>query len=288
MRKLKNLDLNDLVFFDIETVNAVKVLEAGTPLWEAWNYKMKYGREPLGGEDVAKSYVDQAALYPEFGRIVCITIGKIKDNILKLKSYVGDDEEALLKDFCNALTNIVAANKKTTLVGHAIKGFDIPWIVRRCIVNQVEIPAIIDTADEKPWNILHLDTLELWKGSAFNSASLIAIATTLGLVNPKDKLAGYETSKTYYNEPDGLEQIRIYCEKDVTTVANIVRKCRYEPIVQAENGEIKVKQVGVMNRVFNTNDLVKADEQELMTNYAKLDEKEKVIAKEIMAVVTKK
>lgn len=290
MKLLKDLDLENLVFIDIETVNAVKQLEPNTALWDSWSYKNKYGRDPLNAPDVVKSFTDQAALYPEFGKIVCITIGKIKDDVIKLRSYVGDDEKTLLTNFTKALSNLIASNKRTKLVGHAILGFDIPWLMRRCIVNQVEIPSLLDLAGLKPWNCadIIIDTMELWKGTAFNGGSLIAIAVALGLHNPKDELAGYQTSEVYYNDPEnGLKRIQQYCEKDVTTVANIVRMCRYEPIVIAENGEIKVDKTGILTRTFNTGNLIKDDERTLTTSYNSLNGGEKAIAQEIIQVVNK-
>ena len=312
MKILKELDLNNVVFIDIETVNAVKELQIATPLWDAWKYKLNFGRDPLlkrepgeagldrFNEKAKELYNSDAALYPEFGKIVCITIGKIKDDGLKLKSYVGDDEKVLLAEFCNTLTNMIAANKKTVLCGHAIKGFDIPWLMRRCIVNQVELPTLLDTAHLKPWETTAIDTMDLWKGTSFNGASLIAITTALGLHNPKDELAGYQTNEVYYNKQNGLKLIQAYCEKDVTAVANIVRKCRYEPVVEVDNLDafkvrpvsegdaFKVKQVGVLNKVFNTGSLTPEDENKIMTNYSKLNAEEKVVAKDILDLVNKK
>jgi uncharacterized protein YprB with RNaseH-like and TPR domain len=288
MKILRDLNLDDAVFFDIETVNAVPKLEANTPLWEAWNYKNKFGREPLNADDILKIYDENAALYSEFGKIVCISVGKIKGDVIKLKSFVDRDEKQVLTDFCRVLGQIIGANKKTVLIGHAVKGFDIPWIVRRCIVNQVEIPGIIDTNHLKPWE-LHgiLDTHDLWKGTGFNGASLIAIAVALGLVNPKEQLAGYETSATYYRDGDaGLQAIARYCERDVTTVANIVRRCRYESLVEAEDGEIKVKQVGVLNRIHNKGgESNEADQKEVVKNLNKLKGKDKEIGEDILAAI---
>lgn len=289
MKILKQLDLENVIFIDIETVNQVPVLEKDSLLYQSWAYKMKYGRDPIGGDDPIAKYDAEAALYPEFAKIVCITIGKIsKNSVLKIKSYVGDDEKEILTNFCAALNSLIAANNKTVLCGHAIKGFDIPWIMRRCIVNGVELPSLIDTAHLKPWETTSIDTLELWKGTAFNSASLITIAVALGLANPKDKLSGYETSKTYYNEPNGLDLIREYCEKDVLTVANIVRKCRYEEPVVPEMSDIKTQAVGVLTKVYNTKKLDTEDEKKIVKTRKKMNEKEQAIANELLDVVTAK
>jgi hypothetical protein len=146
---------------------------------------------------------------------------------------------------------MTAANKGLRLAGHAIKGFDIPFIMRRCLVNQIELPSLIDIAHLKPWELTAIDTLELWKGTGFNGSSLINIATALGIPSPKDEMEGEETYEYYYNHKDGVDLIRKYCEKDVKTVCNIILKCRYEAPVEMEASTIKVKPVGLVEKAFN-------------------------------------
>lgn len=287
MKFLKTIDINDAVFIDIETSNAVRALEPNTPLHAAWEYKNKFGREPIGADDIIKSFEEKAALFPEFGAIRCITIGKEKEGILKLKSFVGEDEKELLTSFSTVLETVVGANKKTKIVGWAIIGFDIPWIVRRCIVNGVKIPSILDIGHLKPWNYSDyiIDLMDVWKGGAFNGSSLIATATALGLENPKEELAGYQTSDAYYNDPEGLVKIEQYCCRDVHTTANIFHKCRYEPLVEVEVGEIKIKQVGVLNRVYNAGEIKPDDEKDIAKKVGKLKGKKREIAEEILGAI---
>lgn len=293
MKILKALDLNDVVFIDIETVAAVEKLEQGTALWDSWDYKMKHGRDPLGeADDPSKLFADKAALYPEYGKIVCITIGKIKEGSLRVKSYSGHDEKEILEQFCTALTNITASNGKTVLCGHAIKGFDIPWLMRRCIVNQVPLPLLLDTAHLKPWETTAIDTMDLWKGTGFNGGSLIAIAVALGLHNPKDDIEGFETTGVYYNEKEGLQRIVKYCEKDVLTVANIVLKCRYEPTVEfaaAADNKISTKEVTMLEQIYNKKDIT-SQEQTAIVNALQtmVDDEEIKIATQILKVALPK
>lgn len=287
MKILNELDLDNVVFIDIETVAGAEKLTKDNPLWDSWDYKMKHGRDPIGGDDAVKAFSEKAALFAEFGKIVCITIGKIKDGVLKMKTFVDENEERLLTDFCGTLTNITQANKKTVLCGHAVKGFDLPWIMRRCIVNQVNLPTLIDTGHLKPWETTTIDTADLWKGTGFNGGSLIAIAVALGLSNPKDELEGYQTTETYYKDKDWKAKMAKYCEKDVLTVANIVRKCRHESVVEGEAAEIKEKTVGVLQRIYNSGAISKADEKQVLKIYNTLTAEEKTIADLILSVAKK-
>lgn len=291
MKILRNLDLNNVVFIDIETVPIVEQLQEDTPLLNSWDYKVRHNRENEKFEGTLnESYIKNAALYAEFAKIVCITIGKVKDGMLKLKSYIGDpdqdvsQETDLLATFCEDLTKITSANKYTCLAGHAIKGFDIPFIMRRCLVNQVELPSLIDVGHLKPWELTAIDTMDLWKGTGFRSASLLNICTALGIISPKDEMEGQDTYTYYYHHEDGIELIRKYCEKDVLTVANVIRCCRYEPLLKVEKSYINVEKVGLVEKVFNGK--TAKDKQQLVKQISILPMEEQIAAKVILDTVT--
>lgn len=255
MKILKQLDLNNVVFLDIETVPLVQELIQGTPLYESWEYKVRHNKDTNAFTGTLnESYVKNAALYAEFSKIVTIVIGKIKDGSLMLKTYTNTDEQQLLNDFCKDLNNICTSNKNTRLAGHAIKGFDIPFIMRRCLVNQIELPALIDIAHLKPWELTAIDTLELWKGSGFSGSSLINIATALNIPSPKDEMEGEDTYTYYYTIKDGLQLIEKYCIKDVRTVCDIILKCRFEKPLGTEQKIaelVQEKQPALVTKVFN-------------------------------------
>lgn len=291
MKLVKSLDLENVVFLDIETVAGVQHLTKEDPMWYSWDYKLRHGREPLDATGSPEElFAEKAALFAEFGKIVCITIGKIKDGVLKLKSYSGHEEGVLLNDFCKTLDAMSAKNKQTVLCGHAIKGFDIPYLIRRCLVNQIELPTLLDIAHLKPWETTGVDTMELWKAGGFSGGSLIAIAVALGLANPKDDIEGHQTTYTYYNEENGLQRIKEYCEKDVLTVANIIRRFRYEPLVTLEesNTAIEVEHAGILERAFNTKKLKKDEEALLVREIQSMSKEEAAIANTILKVVVPK
>jgi hypothetical protein len=241
MKALKNVDLNNVVFLDIETAKLVEKLEVGTSLFDSWKYKISREKDLTNptDEELITLFDNRASLYAEFSKIVCISIGKIvkvnvdnvESNVLKVFSYSQEKELDLLIAFNKGMNKLVVDNPKTSLCFHCGKSYDMPFIMRRCIVNQLEIPSIIDVANLKPWEITAIDTYELWKGSGFNSGSLLSIATALGIDSPKDDIDGSETSEVYYQE-GGLKRIVSYCEKDILTVANILMRMMYKPLVQ--------------------------------------------------------
>lgn len=242
MKILRNLNPENVIFIDVETVRGYSTLDkAPAQVQEAWNYKMRYQAEKLEDMEPAKAYYDKAALYPEFGKVVCISLGKITDGELTVtSSYEGQElktgkvvssESEIIN---NAFLWISHVGKgKAPLCGHAIKGFDIPYVFKRALVNDLTPLDIFDTSDLKPWEVNALDTLELWKGTGYYSASLLAIATALGLPSPKSNISGAEVSDLYYSKKkDKIIQIKDYCEMDVKTVVNIVRRIRKESIYE--------------------------------------------------------
>lgn len=288
MKLLKTIDLNDLVFIDIETVRLTDSLEKDSDLYKSWEYKLRYTKEneDIENKPLEISYKQKAALYAEFGKIICITIGKIQDDKIKIKSFYSSDEKELLLGFSKAVDAILSSNKKAILCGHAIKGFDVPYIMRRCLINRVDVPSLVDTSTAKPWDLPLLDINELWKGSGFYGASLLNITTAFGIIpSSKVDMDGSETSDVYYSEKEeGLERIKDYCERDVIAVANLVRVIRNEDLVDRDDSDMKIKKVGPLERTFNTKKLTKEDEKVLTKRYKDIPDEHKKAAKDILDV----
>lgn len=252
MKALKFLREQDIVFIDIETVRLEDKLKKGSDLQHAWAYKTRYDSENKSiGLTEDQLFKEKASLYAEFGKIVCITVGRItKDtegnSLPVFKNYASSNEKELLTSFMNDLNKVCSKNSSTFLFGHAIKGFDMPFIFRRCLINGVEPNYLIDIGEAKPWELTTKDTLELWKSGAFYSASLLAIATAFGLPSPKASIEGSEVSEVYWkDEKEGLNRIVRYCMRDVLTLINIFRKCRFEEpfIIKDIYDEPEVKPV---------------------------------------------
>lgn len=141
----------------------------------------------------------------------------------RVKSFAGDDEAQILNDFFDLL-NSHYNQKYHRLCGHNIKEFDIPYICRRAMVNNIALPDIIDTAGKKPWEVNHLDTLEYWKfGDRKNFTSLDLLCRINNIQTPKDDISGEQVAGVYRNDKD-LARIQTYCEKDVVATARLYLK----------------------------------------------------------------
>lgn len=231
--------LQSLMFFDIETVAKVPELMEDTPLYDSFMYKMRYAeeaqRKDFNAYNVKALYAEKAALYPEFGKIVAITIGKIVDgHKLALYSFSGDDEANILTRFFKALSDQLAADPELVLCGVNLKFFDLRYCFIRAVVNQIEpVKGHINLTGLKPWEVRTCDITDVWKQTSMYNAPLICMAECLGLPSPKSDIDGSQVSSVYWKEgKPGLERITKYCEQDVLTTANVVMKLRFEPLLE--------------------------------------------------------
>lgn len=230
---LKKIPSHKVLFLDIETVPQAESWNKLSPEWQnLWAKKVE--KQLPEDETTEEFYGKRAGILSEFGKIICISCGIItNENILKLKSFYGDDEVDILLGF-NKLIQNNYFKSDLILCAHNGKEFDFPFLARRMLINQIEIPYVLDLQGKKPWEILHLDTMELWKfGDYKHYTSLNLLAAVLGIPTPKDDIDGSQVASVYYEEHD-LERIRTYCEKDVLTVAQIFRKFRGEDLLKKE------------------------------------------------------
>ncbi len=220
---LNNLKLENILFIDIETVPQVPEFDSLNDkfkiLWEKKSMQLKRNQPELTADELYKS----AGIYAEFGKIVCISCGFANGKEFRLKSYYGDDEKILLQEFADLLINHYDYNYKL-LCAHNGKEFDFPYIARRMLVDGIKLPNILDLAGKKPWEIKHLDTMELWKfGDYKHYTSLELLAALFDIPTPKDDIDGSQVGNVYWVEKD-LERIAVYCQKDVLTTAQLLRK----------------------------------------------------------------
>lgn len=231
---LNNINQHKVLFLDIETVPEAENWEDLNPNFQKlFSDKTSYRREKEGIQ--AKDfYESNAGIWAEFGKIVCISVGVItKENKIRIKSFYGHNEFKILDDFCGLLNNHFHS-VQCLLCAHNGKEFDFPFLARRLMINQIELPNLLKLHGKKPWEIPHIDTMDLWKfGDYKHYTSLDLLASVFGIPTPKDDIDGSMVAEVYYKEKN-LERIRKYCEKDVLTLAQIFRKFRYEPLLELD------------------------------------------------------
>lgn len=225
---MDNLKHTDLLFIDIETVphyasfNEVPEMEQ-----HLWAKKAQY---LLKQDDTAESIYQRAGIYAEFGKIVCISTGflTLKNNTyqMHIKSFFAEDEKIVLQEFTSYLNKIHKEKKQLALCAHNGKEFDYPYIIRRLLINGLIVPSLLNLTGKKPWEIMHQDTLEMWKfGDYKNYTSLELLAYVFGIKTPKDDIDGSKVAEVFYKEKN-LQRIVDYCQKDVATLAQLYLKMK--------------------------------------------------------------
>ncbi|MEK7254936.1 MAG: ribonuclease H-like domain-containing protein [Bacteroidota bacterium] len=237
------IDIANVLFLDLECVSAQATYEElDETFQELWHHKsatlLKKPAEEATHEEVELMYQNRAAIYAEFGKIICISVGIVirdSDKRLKvrLKSFAHHDEAQLLKDFCNLLNQYYSDPNRHFLCGHNIKEFDIPYLCRRMVVHQIAFPAVLQLHGKKPWETKHLlDTMELWKfGDNKNYTGIKVLSALLGFPSPKDDMDGSMVGKVYWEEQD-LDRISHYCEKDVLATVQLLLRFKRIPILE--------------------------------------------------------
>ena len=228
---LNKINLEHLVFLDIETVPEQQEYgnldDAKKTLWAE---KTAYRRKD---EISAEEFYENAGIWAEFGRIICISVGyfhfKGNSRHFRVTSFSGEEGE-LLKEFSALLKGHFNA-PKYLLCAHNGKEFDFPYIARRMIINGISLPPKLNLFGKKPWEVPHLDTMELWKFGDFKHyTSLKLMAHVLGIPSPKEDIDGSMVRQVYYEDQD-LDRIIKYCEQDVITVAKIILRLRNEGLL---------------------------------------------------------
>lgn len=234
--------LQHILFLDIETVPQYPDYSVVPDEWkELWHVKAMSLLKHHEGETTESIY-QRAGIYAEFGKIICISCGVIQgggpSKKMVLKSFAGHDEKLLLAAFADMIRKWSSGEPKQ-LCAHNGKEFDFPYICRRMIINNIAIPSILNTAGKKPWEVPHLDTMDLWKFGDFkNYTSLNLLAHALGIPTPKDDIDGSKVGGVYWQDGD-VDRIVVYCQKDVLTSAQVFLKINGESLILPENIEIK-------------------------------------------------
>ncbi|MCC5943406.1 MAG: 3'-5' exonuclease [Bernardetiaceae bacterium] len=229
------IPIKHLLFLDIETAASHANFEdMSEGMQKAWIKKASRISQDTEA-DPAELYTGRAGIFAEFGKIITISVGFFMntDNIaalkFKVKAIANHDEKQLLEEF----KAVMEGFRKGTgvLVGHNGKEFDFPYICRRMLVNRIDLPEGLQIWGKKPWEVRHLDTMQLWKfGDYKNFTSLDLLAQLFDLPTSKDDIDGSQVNEVYYKEEGGLERIATYCNKDVVLTARLFLRLHNMPV----------------------------------------------------------
>lgn len=230
-----NLKINfkNILFLDIETVPEYAYWEdVPEEIQTLFNDKTAYQRD---AETPLEVFYARAGIWAEFGKIICISVGYFvetsSEKQLRVTSFSGNDEHKILINF-KTLLDTHFNKQQHVLCAHNGKEFDFPFLARRMIIHQITLPKKLNLFGKKPWQVSHLDTLELWKfGDYKHYSSLKLLTGILEIPSPKDDINGSEVAQVYYQEKN-LDRIVAYCEKDTIAVAQILLRFNNEPLLQ--------------------------------------------------------
>lgn len=229
---LSKLKLEYILFLDIETVPEVEHFsDLSSEKQDLWAQKSQYQRK----DDFSpEEYYRRAGIWAEFGKIICISVGYFAPEETSRSfriTTISGKEDSILKQF-KSLLETHFNHPKHLLCAHNGKEFDFPYIARRMLIHNIKLPSKLNLFGKKPWEVPHLDTLELWKfGDYKHYTSLKLMTNVLDIPSPKDDIDGSEIFSVYYNDND-IHRIIDYCQKDTLAVAQILLRLRGEALLE--------------------------------------------------------
>lgn len=228
-----------LLVLDIETVPQYATFSELTELWKVL-WADRVSKTMPENSSPEQLYPERAGIHAEFGKIICISTGffykdKAGRPCFRLTSYQQPDEKKLLQAFLKDAAAFGKKHKGFHFAGHNIKEFDIPFICRRLMINQITVPDFLQFSGKKPWETNLTDTMQLWKfGDYKNYTSLKLLSASLGVDTSKEDIDGSQVCTVYYQEKD-LKRIVDYCRKDVVATAQILLRFLDLPLLPPQN-----------------------------------------------------
>jgi len=232
----EKLDYSKILFFDIETVPLEQNYDdLNEKTQNLWDKKTRFLQEREGVN--AERIYDKAGIYAEFGKVICISVGfvlhKGGEEQIRLKSFFAKEEKTLLQEFIDLLNGYYNSSQYY-FCAHNGKEFDIPFLSRRILINGLKLPHLLNNAGKKPWDIKHIDTMDLWKFGDFKHYTSLELLTHIfNIPTPKDDIDGSQVAKVYYEDKD-IDRIVNYCEKDVVATIQLFRRYQGEPLINED------------------------------------------------------
>lgn len=222
-----NKALKDVLFLDIETVSQTyDYNQLSERLKAQWARKANFLKKEEG-QSAEELFVERSGIYAEFGKIIVIGLGFFheQDDSLQFRTKVlsNDDEVKLLNDFKAIVTKM---SPDLRLCGHNGKEFDFPYLSRRMLINGIALPDVLNLSGKKPWEVKHLDTMDMWKfGDWKHYTSLDLLAAIFEIESSKSDMDGSMVNEAYHQQ-EGLKKIADYCLKDVVVTAKLYAKLK--------------------------------------------------------------
>lgn len=222
-----NNALKNILFLDIETVSQTYDFDTiDERLKKQWARKAAFLKREEGVSD-NDLYLERAGIFAEFGQIVVIGLAyfHLDGDQMQLRTKVlkNHDEKSLLEEFRGILSKM---NSDVRLCAHNGKEFDFPYLSRRMLINGLSLPDALNLSGKKPWEVNHLDTMDMWKfGDWKHYTSLDLLAAIFGIESSKTDMDGSMVNAVYYEE-DGLDKIADYCIQDVVVTAQLFAKLK--------------------------------------------------------------
>ena len=246
MEEIIDIDIDNILFVEIETVTGEKELKKGTELYDIFKDKFRL-KGDIDDEELPEIYSTTSQNNPEFSKVVAITLGRIIGGELMLESFSDKSESTLLNNFMRKLDAI--SDVRTRVCGFKIKTLSIPFILNRCISNGLPPHKLFDNSGLKPWEILAIDMFELWKNNLWRIPTLPSICLSVGLDYPKSLMVFGNSTDHYYS--GGLSDIVNKCEVTTHIVANLFLKSRLNPTVSIAKSKDRTKNVPLINHIYD-------------------------------------
>lgn len=276
--QIQNTNENEVLFFDIEVARRSKELLVDSLEYELFQKKTRDRKtgEYLEHNELIKEYNTKASLTMNYGVIVAIGVGFIKDNSVYIKSLKGD-ESCIIKDFCQ-----IAAKFKY-LCGSNIIGYDLPMITNygwRHFNMANLLPDRFITNGKKPWNMNNvIDLMDVYRGTHYANSSVEELCYHFNVHTPKTEMCGADVSDTYWE--DGVDKIIEYVKGDVLSSVNIFRRMRgkdvFDSLVDRDIDEAileEKEEKNILSKLISGENVTKKEVEAMLEKLKASDNKE--------------
>lgn len=255
-QNFRNIKIEDVLFFDAEVVKNQENIDVDSKEFELFRKKIrnKETDELPTIEEAVSEYNRIAGLKMTFNKVVCISVGAIKDGKLYLKSYTGEEKD-IIESFYKK------TQEYNYICGMNVLFYDLPTIRVNSLRHGdiiLNLPEKYNDSGKKEWEMKSvIDLMNYFKGSHYVNSSLDEISAHLGLSSSKeDGIDGSQVSKVYYE--GGIKIIEQYCKRDVLNCVNIFQKFQFkEPYldfidIDKLNIVETLEEQPILTKLFNT------------------------------------